>query len=456
MRSGRTAALCSALALLVVGPTAGANEPMAEQLQRMEERLLQMEDRLQETNAQLQAAESQVAAQSEVLETAGLAEGRGESNGLTDFVNSVDFGGWVAGSYTYNFNGADGSNLGGANNGSVAAYPFHPDSNSFSLDQFWLEMERPVDGENRAGFRIDLAYGKSPGILSGNAGPNGVAGDDFNLYQAYVQYMAPIGNGVTFQFGKFGTLIGAEVMASPYNFNISRGNVYNLFQPITHTGILASTEIAGLSLAIGGVNETRAFDARDVDLGNGKALLWGLGYEVGDVGLSFAGTWGSADSGGSVTGDSSDDELILDVILSWDPMDNLSTYINADYIQTDNATPDLTTPPAVGSNEDVYGYGISWATRYGITARTGVAMRFEYVHFENVFTSETDLDLWGITGTIDHLLTDSLMLRGEIRYDQGDDDLGDNIFIDDGPALEEDDQVVMLLEAVYKFDGFGE
>lgn len=458
MRSRRIAVLCSAVAFLVVTSTAGATEPGSEELRRlqqMEERLLQMEDRLEATTAQLDAAEDQVQAQSEVLANAGLASGRGSSNGLTDFVNEIDFGGWVAGSYVYNFNGPDGSFLGGANSGSVAAYPFHPDSNSFSLDQFWIEIERSADEEHRAGFRVDLVYGKSAGLLSGVTGGDGISGNDFDLYQAYVEYLAPIGNGVNFKFGKFGTLIGAEVMASPYNFNISRGHVYNLFEPFTHTGILASTEIAGVSVSLGGINETRSFDAADIDLGNGKALLWGLGYEMGDFGLSFAGAWGAADSGGSATGNSGDDELILDFILSWDPTENFSTYINADYIVTDNAAVD----PFDGSLDDIDGFGIAWAARYGLTDRTGVSLRFEYAQLDNVFASATsleDLNVWGITGTVDHLLTDELMLRGEIRYDQGDDDMGDNIFLDDGPGLEEDDQVVLLLEAIYKFDGFGE
>ena len=304
-----------------------------------------------------------------------------------------------------------------------------------------------------------MAYGKTAGILSGNAGPNGVAGDDFELYQAYVQYLAPIGNGVHFQFGKFGTVIGAEVAQAPYNFNITRGNVYQLFQPITHTGILASTEIAGLSLSLGGVNETRAFDARDIDFNNGKALLWALGYEIGDVGLNFAGAYGSADSGSGLgsANKENNDEVIFDVIVSWDPMDNLSTYVNFDYIVTENAQLDITPTPGGGAFEDIHGFGISWAGRYGITDRTGVALRAEYAELDNYFTSEDNLEIWSATGTIDHLLTKSLMVRGEVRYDTAGvtgGPLSDDVFFGND-ELSEDDQVTLTLEAIYKFDGFG-
>ncbi len=471
MRSRHVVALGSALTLLVVATTAGATEPVEDQLKRMEERLLQMEDRLQATTAQLDAAEEQVEEQSELLESAGLAEGRGVGNGLTDWVNEIEIGGWVAASYNYNFNHPNGSVLNGANTG-PGLYPFHPDANSFALDQFWIELERPIDEENRAGFAIDLSYGKGPGLLAdaggtvGNGG-DGFSGNDFNLYQAYVQYLAPIGPGVEFKFGKFGTVIGAEVMQSPYNFNISRGNVYNLFQPFTHTGVLASTEIAGVSLTLGGVNETRSFDALDVDLDNGKALLWNIGYGIGDVGLSFAGAWGGADSGGSQTGNAGDNEIILDWIISWDPMDNLSTYVNVDYIKTDNAALDFN-----GGTDDVDGFGVSWATRYGITDRAGVALRFEYLTLDNFYnaanlpitnslvTSTEELEVYGVTATADYLLTDHLMLRGELRYDYAEDGVDDNTFIKDSGTLAnndfEDDQFVFLIEAIYKFDGFGE
>ncbi len=467
MRSRGTAALCSALAFLVVSATAGAAEPVEEQLKRMEERLLQMEDRLQATSEQLEAAETQVEAQNEVLHSAGLADGRAEANGLTDFVNSINFGGWVAGSWTWNFNNPDGQALNGANQGSVTAYPFHPDANSFALDQFWLEMERPIDEENRSGFRVDLNYGKSAGLLGdapgtvGNGG-DGFSGNDFNLYQAYIQYLAPIGNGVSLQFGKFGTVIGVEVMQQPYNFNISRGHLYQLFQPFTHTGILASTEVGGFSLALGGVNSTRSFDAADVDLGNGKAALWSIGYEIGNVGLSFAGAWGSADGSRSLCSvgvpgscKSGADELILDWIVSWDPMENLSTYVNVDYITTDDVTLDLTN----GRQKDVDGVGVAAAARYGITDRTGFAFRGEWARLNNFYgtaTSPEDLKIWGLTGTVDHLLTDALMLKTEVRYDNGDDGMGNNVFQgDDGFVLENKSQVVLLVEAIYKFDGFG-
>ena len=58
-----------------------------------------------------------------------------------------------------------------------------------------------------------------------------------------MQYLAPIGDGVTFKVGKFATPIGNEVAQTVYNWNITRGNVYNLLEPIDHIGIIGVVRV---------------------------------------------------------------------------------------------------------------------------------------------------------------------------------------------------------------------
>ena len=103
----------------------------------------------------------------------------------------------------------------------------------------WFEIERPIDEENRAGFRLDTVYGKTGALLNGG-GPNNryTVNDDSSIYihQGYVQYLAPIGDGLTFKAGKFATPIGYEVAGTIYNYQITRGNVWNLLEPIDHIG----------------------------------------------------------------------------------------------------------------------------------------------------------------------------------------------------------------------------
>ena len=438
--------IVAALAVMFA-PSMGwaADADVAEQLEAMQQRMSQLEAKLESAEDQLDNAHGRIEAQQELIRQAELDIEA--TNDLAAFLDTLEIGGWVAASYFYNFNDPDGRSLGGANStGGGFIYPFRPDANSFSLDQFWIWMERPVSEENRAGFRADFAYGKDAGILSGDFGAgDGFSGNDFELYQAYVQYLAPIGDGVTVQFGKFATLIGAEVVQSPDNFNITRGHVYNLFQPITHTGILASTNVGGMvDVSLGFVTETRTFPARDIDINKNKAVLWALGGGTDTFGWSIAGVHGDADSGNGFDSPAGDKETIIDVILSYDPNEQFSTYINADYIETENSR-----------GNDVDGWGVAWAGRMAITESTGVALRAEYATLSDFFGPSSDLDIWGITTTVDHMLTDNLMVRAEVRYDDISD--GPRLFVDDnsfgvGAAdFDEDDQITAGVEIIYSF-----
>ncbi len=182
MRSRWTAAL-SAIAMLALAPSlaSASDEAVQQQLQQMQNRMQQMEDKLQATTDQLESANQRVDEQSQLIEQSGLAETRGASNGLPGFLGQITVGGWVAASYLWNINHPTsdtnlgyptGPGMGGTNAGlNDAFYPLHPDHNSFALDQVWFEIERPINEENRAGFRFDTVYGKTAALLNGG-GPN--------------------------------------------------------------------------------------------------------------------------------------------------------------------------------------------------------------------------------------------------------------------------------------------
>jgi hypothetical protein len=393
--------------------------------------------RFAEMQARIEQLEAKIAAQDEELAAAKAAAPAALPDVAADgpsFFDTINASGFVAATYFYNFNDPDGDSLGGSN---APVDLLHPDSNSFSLDQLWLTLSRDVSEEQRAGFKADFVYGKTASILSGNNN-DGLAGNDFDLYQGYVTYLAPIGEGVTIQAGKFATLIGAEVAQANANWNITRGNVYNFLQPINHTGLLASTALGPVSATLGVVDETRSFPALNTDRNNNKAILFGLsgGGEV--FSGSFAGTYGDSPA----SGDSDDNEVILDFIGRWTPNERFASYVNFDWLSTD-----------IGGGNEVDGYGVAAAGRFAITDATGVAGRFEYLSLEDDFDS--DLQIWGITGTVDHQLTAGLTLRGEVRFDKASDGelltgFGDDIYFgDDG--FDYDDQVTAGVELIYGF-----
>jgi hypothetical protein len=387
----------------------------------MQARIEQLEQKLAAQSEELAAAKATAPA------AAALPDVAAEE---PSFFDTINVSGFVAASYFYNFNDPSGGSLGGSN---APVDLLHPDSNSISLDQVWLTIGRDASEEQRAGFKADFVYGKTASILSGN-NVDGLAGNDFDLYQGYVTYLAPIGDGVTIQAGKFATLLGAEVAQANANWNITRGNVYNYLQPINHTGIIASTTVGPVAATFGFVDETRSFPATNVDKNNNKALLFGLSGGGETVSGSFAGTWGRAPSGA----DEDDKEVILDFIGRWTPSESFGAYVNFDYISSENSVVPFL---------DVDGYGVALAGRFGFTETTGLAGRFEYLKLDP--SAGSDFGIWGLTGTVDHKLTTALTLRGELRYDALTE--SGTLYVGDDGAGDDDSQVTMGVEVIYGF-----
>ena len=161
--------------------------------------------------------------------------------------------GYADAGYTYNFN--SGNNTVGqrfGNDGGVA----QQQQGDFNLNAFKLALEKPLSDKNEltAGFRADLMVGEDASHLRGNA--NGVAADGLSelyMHQAFVQFRAPVGNGIDFKVGKFATPAGYEVAERPANLNYSYGLLWQNAQPLSHTGILASYKLNDLVTFEGGL-----------------------------------------------------------------------------------------------------------------------------------------------------------------------------------------------------------
>jgi len=473
--SSRWMAAFAALATLAFSPSlaAATDTDVQQELQQMQNRMQQMEDKLQATNDQLDSANERVDEQSQLIEQSGLAETRGASNGLPGFLGQITVGGWVASSYFWNINHPTsqtnpgyptGLGMGGTNQGDNGAfYPLHPDANSFALDQVWFEVERPIDEENRAGFRLDTVYGKTGALLNGG-GPNNrnTNLDDSSIYieQGYVQYLAPIGDGLTLKAGKFSTPIGYEVAGTIYNQNITRGNVWNLLEPIDHIGVTGGYAFGDTGFDVmGGV--VNGFRPNDPDNNESKSLIGHLGWANETLSVGVNGIYGNEN-----TASSKNARNVINGVVKFNPTDRLALFVNGDYATQAN-------------NGNSKAWGVSTGGRFGITDRTGISLRGEYVAdndnylgfgaWENGTTPgfqdfvATDVKIFGVTATVDHLLTDQLMVRGEVRWDNvrhsGDTSNGeffngslDNSKSDFGLKS---NQVVLGAEVVYNFNKFG-
>ena len=485
----------SAIAMLVLAPSfASANDDaVQQQLQQMQNRMQQMEDKLQATTDQLDSANERVDEQSQLIEQSGLAETRGASNGLPGFLGQITVGGWVASSYFWNINHPSSSDSDPFNesfSGSTAGlqdtnagangkfYPLHPDANSFALDQVWFEVERPIDEENRAGFRLDTVYGKTGALLNGG-GPNNRDSnrDDSSIYivQGYVQYLAPVGDGITFKAGKFSTPIGYEVAGTIYNYQITRGNVWNLLEPIDHIGVTAGYAFGDTGFDVmGGV--VNGFKPNDPDNNNAKSLVGHLGWANETLSVGVNGIYGAEN-----TGNSQNARTVINGLVKFNPTDRLGLYVNGDY-------------GSQAGSGNAKAWGVATGGRFGITDRTGISLRGEYVadndnylgfcalpnsNFDyagsdscqsssasdlfQAFAVETDVKIFGVTATVDHLLTDQLMIRGEVRWDniRHSGNTGNGEFVNGSVDFNESDgglkgnQVTLGAEVVYNFNKFG-
>ena len=123
---------------------------------------------------------------------------------------------YLDGYYEYNFN----SPIGRAN--LLRAYDVS--SNSFSLNQAGVVLENAPDPDQgkRLGARLDLQFGQATATLQGN-GTNEPRPDIYrNIFQAYGTYVAPVGAGLTIDFGKWASSIGLEGNYTKDQNNYSR------------------------------------------------------------------------------------------------------------------------------------------------------------------------------------------------------------------------------------------
>ncbi|MDP3937133.1 MAG: outer membrane beta-barrel protein [Deltaproteobacteria bacterium] len=417
----------------VLVPAAWAGDPsnteMVKEFQNMksEIRALQqktntLELRNAEKDSQIKSLEGQVQKTNEDL--TGMS--------AYNFVKDVEVSGYVSTIFTDTLtNPSDQTRRLGV---------FETNSHSFNNSAFKLVFEKPTSNESRAGFRVDILSGET-GRLLGNATsdvPTGSTGlDDFELEQAYVTYKADLGDGLDIYAGKFVTLLGAEVIESPLNYNISRSILFGFAIPFTHTGIRATYPLTDKISVTAGVNN--GWDNND-DLNHGYSYEGQVAWSPNDdFSLSVNGIWGPEQ-----VGIERRKRGVVDVVANWTPTDKLTLIGNFDWGHESGVTvtheniiyvtePDPNAVPPFSSNmitavDQSYNsktvadwYGGALVANYQFTDRFGLAGRAEY--FVDADGSRTGLsqDLWEFSVTPAFWVTPKLLARLEFRTDHSSD-----------------------------------
>ncbi len=133
---------------------------------------------------------------------------------------------------------------------------FDFNDNEPQLDVAQLVIQRPIHKWNQFGFLFDLIAGSGVPEVTAAYGlfrntRTGVAGH-VDIPQMYVSYVAPVGQGLRVDFGKFVTHMGYE--STPgydgYNNHFSQSFLFGYGIPFTHTGLRVnyqfSNQISGI------------------------------------------------------------------------------------------------------------------------------------------------------------------------------------------------------------------
>jgi hypothetical protein len=215
---------------------------MSKLIEAMEERIRQLEAKLakmeaaQTTDVAAAGAAKATAPAGEKAddvaeikkEVAAIQEEAKKNDGVLKFFRDVEVSGIVDGYYSYNNNKVDMGAQGRA---------FDVRHNAFSLQLAKLTLQKANSKDSPLGFRVDLGLGETVDrVISVSDSSRNDATK--HVLQAFASYVAPIGSGLTIDFGKFYTPIGAEVIETKDNFNYSRGLLF-LYGPFYHAGFRA-------------------------------------------------------------------------------------------------------------------------------------------------------------------------------------------------------------------------
>ncbi|MBI3087285.1 MAG: porin [Candidatus Omnitrophica bacterium] len=438
------AALGMSLAMLVTGHsslvTAWADEPETASLKAEIEVL---KDRL--ASLERQMASAQLTGTTGIGEKAGLPALLELPSGLQGLAMS----GYADVSYIYNFAESDAGE-GRTNRGRV----FDNDPNGFTPHAFELVFEKPITDSMPLGFRADLFFGDdadtfgATGLTDANDA-EGTDNDQVDLQQAYITARAPIGEGIDFKVGKFVTLLGAEVIESPANWNFSRSYMFGFSIPFTHTGALASYPLGEWGSVTGGV--VNGWDIVD-DNNKAKSLIGNITLTpLEGVTLSFNGITGAEQAG-----DNRNDRTVFDFVGTWQPMEKLTLMANYDYGHESGLVQGTGAACSGAVDCEAANWqGLALYAKYDLTDTWSLAGRWEWFddkdNVRTLLTSigggiPTDIDFYEWTLTSQWKLYEHVLARLEYRHDKS----SERVFFHDADGFT-DYQDTLAAELIYHF-----
>lgn len=406
-----------------------------EQIDELKQMVEENQKQNQELQKKIQEMESQRAAdEMKTEELMKESEPKDEeSQAFFDFIKSIKPSFYLDTSYEYNFNNP--------RSGVNSLRIFDTDANDFNIHLFQLAFKKTPTTEgglaSLIGFGVKLDFGEDADIIgsSGLGDPD----DEFDLQEAYIHILAPVGNGLNIYAGKFVTLAGYELIESKDNPNFSRSFLFGFAIPFTHTGLRLNYGAGPVGLTLG-VNN--GWDNVD-DNNDGKTIESQVSLSLGNASLYVTGYFGPEQD----QVDSDWRELIT-VVGMLTLMEKLTFVVDADFGWEQGVT-----NADLGLDDDsVSWWGVAGYIIYDINDIFRLALRGEYFDDSDGFRTGTDQHLFEITPTLsikpfcNKGMLDNLVLRLEYRFDHSNEDAFEN---DDSEF--EDNQHTVATELLYYF-----
>lgn len=319
------------------------------------------------------------------------------------------------GYYSYNFNEPIGRvNL-------LRAYDVS--SNSFSISQADIMVERLPTVGSRYGGRLDLMWGQATETLQGSPGNEQRPYVWRNVYQAYGSYLAPVGSGLQVDFGKFASALGNEGNYTQDQIAYSKAYLFN-YLPFYHMGARVgynlTPKVNFTYWLVNGIQQTEDFNGFKSQgfiftLKPASTLTWNVDYYFGqearDVLPTGTGLSGNLPQPGlpttSINPAPNGRTHIFDTYATWQATPKLKLVGEADFVVARNVPEQQPGRVAIGE----------FAFQYATSERTHVGGRAEYFDDRSGLFSGTSQALKEVTFVADHLFAPGFLARAEYRRD---------------------------------------
>jgi len=345
---------------------------------------------------------------------------------LAGLLGPVTLSGFVDSYYAFNFNQPNTLGTGGVSGfGGNTGQFFDNNTNQFSLNAIELVADKAADpsatGTGRAGFHVGLIYGQAAAAINGSPATgqfnNVTDANNIAVKEAYVDYIAPIGKGLTITVGKFVTPAGAEVIESNANWNYSRSILFYYAIPYFHFGINAkytfNPQWSITGYLVNGWNNSEQFNTGKT---YGVSLAWTPNKYWSVTENYLAGPQDDQFLAGCNCKPNDNWRQLEDATIAYTPNAKWAFQVNGDYGYGDKfGTESETNSPAVDW------WGAAAYAKYTFNPKAYFAARYEY------FSDPQGFELFGAgndnghagegTGTFAYNLTDQFQTRFEFRED---------------------------------------